>query len=151
MSGDAGLVITPPPATSIPAGTSLAVEIVVALQSAIYTYDGWTGPLYFGEEVKNPGREIPRSMVGGVIVMFATYGLALAASFKLRRREPEVPRPFRVPGYAIVPGLALVGAAGFLVAASIGDPRNSAWAIGLVALSWPVVVVVRTRLVRPTT
>ena len=83
--------------------------------------------------------------------MIATYGLALAAFFKLRRREPEAPRPFRVPGYPIVPGLALVGAAGFLVAASIGDPRNSAWAIGLVALSWPVFVVVRTRLVRPTT
>lgn len=38
MSGDAGPVITPPPATSIPAGTSLAVAMVVALQVVIAIY-----------------------------------------------------------------------------------------------------------------
>ena len=69
----------------------------------------------------------------------------VATFFKLRWREPDAPRPFRVPGYPIVPGLALVGAVSFLVAASIGDPRNSAWAAGLVALSWPVFVIVRRR------
>ena len=47
----------------MPSGVALVTAIVLALQAVIYTYDGWTGPLYFGEEMRNPGRAIPRSMV----------------------------------------------------------------------------------------
>jgi amino acid transporter len=41
--------------------------IVLSLQSVIYTYDGWSGVIYFSEEVTNPGREVPRAMFGGVL------------------------------------------------------------------------------------
>src|ERR1043165_1160347 len=34
--------------------------IVLSLQSAINTYDGWAGVIYFSEEVENPDRETPR-------------------------------------------------------------------------------------------
>ena len=47
--------------------------IVVSLQSAIYTYDGWAGVIYFSEEVENPGRDIPRSLFGGVLAIAAIY------------------------------------------------------------------------------
>lgn len=47
--------------------------IVLALQGVIYTYDGWNGMLYFGGEVKNPGRDIPRAMAGGVLAIIAIY------------------------------------------------------------------------------
>lgn len=47
--------------------------IVLALQGVIYTYDGWNGMLYFGGEVKNPGRDIPRAMAGGVLTIIAIY------------------------------------------------------------------------------
>ena len=43
-----------------PSGLALVTAVVLALQAVIYTYDGWTGPLYFGEEYRNPGRGIPR-------------------------------------------------------------------------------------------
>lgn len=46
---------------------------VVALQSVIYTYDGWTGIIYFSEEVKEPRRDIPRAMFGGVLAVVALY------------------------------------------------------------------------------
>jgi APA family basic amino acid/polyamine antiporter len=47
--------------------------IVVSLQAAIYTYDGWAGVIYFSEEVENPGRDIPRSLFGGVLAIAAIY------------------------------------------------------------------------------
>ena len=47
--------------------------IVLALQAVIYTYDGWTGIIYFSEEVRDPGRDIPRSMFGGVISVTVIY------------------------------------------------------------------------------
>ena len=65
---------------AMPSGGLLAASMVLALQSAIYTYDGWTGPINFGEEVKDPGRNIPRSMIGGVLLVLAIY-LALNAAF----------------------------------------------------------------------
>ena len=39
----------------------------------IYTYDGWTGVIYFSEEVREPGRDIPRAMFGGVLAIIAIY------------------------------------------------------------------------------
>ena len=68
---------------SVPAmagGLALMSAVVVGLQSVIYTYDGWTGPVYFGEEVRDPGRDIPRSMIGGVLLVLAIY-LALNVAF----------------------------------------------------------------------
>ena len=47
--------------------------IVLALQAVIYTYDGWSGVIYFSEEVHDPGRDIPRSMFGGVISVTIIY------------------------------------------------------------------------------
>jgi APA family basic amino acid/polyamine antiporter len=46
---------------------------VLALQAVIYTYDGWTGVIYFSEEVKNPARAIPRAILGGVLSIIAIY------------------------------------------------------------------------------
>ena len=65
----------PAPASdsSQPAAYGLALAIMLALQSVIYTYDGWNGPIYFCEENKNPGREIPRAMFGGVFSVMAIY------------------------------------------------------------------------------
>ena len=50
-----------------------------ALQSVIYTYDGWSGVIYFSEEVKDPGRDVPRSMFGGVLLVIGIYLLVNVA------------------------------------------------------------------------
>jgi APA family basic amino acid/polyamine antiporter len=231
------------------------------MQAVIYTYDGWNGVIYFSEEVHDPGRDIPRSMVGGVLSVAAIYlglnlalvyvlslprmagepfvaaataralfgargypivnGLtvlillsavnalvlmasrvpvamsrdalfpaaagdanargtptfALAASaavailfivtgvfagvlaiaafyfvvnyvfsfsalFWLRRREPDAPRPYRAWGYPWTTGLVLLGSVAFLAGAVAGDTRRSFYALGLLALSYPVFRVV---------
>lgn len=58
---------------SLPAGMAFLAAAVIAFQSAIYTYDGWTGAIYFSEEVKDPGRDIPRATIGGVLLVLLIY------------------------------------------------------------------------------
>jgi APA family basic amino acid/polyamine antiporter len=53
--------------------------VIVSLQAAIYTYDGWAGVIYFSEEVKQPGRDIPRALLGGVLTITAIYLLVNVA------------------------------------------------------------------------
>ena len=244
-------------AATLPSGLALVSSIVLALQSVIYTYDGWTGPLYFGEETRDPGRGVPRSMVFGVLLVIAIYVLvnvafvrvlgvhrmagdpfvaasagkalfgargdlvirllvlvsilsgmnacALMASrillamsrdrllppafqtvnpggtptvahwttmavaagfiitgtvnsvlalcalffvanytlsflsvFALRRKEPDLPRPFRVPGFPFTTGLAVLGSLGFLVGVVATDWSNSWKSLVLLGLSYPV-------------
>ena len=52
---------------------SLFVAFILALQSVIYTYDGWTGVVYFSEEVEEPARNVPRALFGGVLSVIAIY------------------------------------------------------------------------------
>ena len=52
---------------------SLLVAYILALQAVIYTYDGWSAVIYFSEEVKNPGKDIPRSMFGGLAAIIVIY------------------------------------------------------------------------------
>ena len=52
---------------------SAILAFILALQAVIYTYDGWSAVVYFSEEVKDPGRNIPRAMFGGVLCVIAIY------------------------------------------------------------------------------
>src|SRR3954447_5018004 len=63
----------------VPSGVALVTAVVLALQAVIYTYDGWTGPLYFGEETVNPGHGIPQAMVVGVLLVILIYLLVNVA------------------------------------------------------------------------
>lgn len=244
-------------AAAVPRPGLLLVSLVIALQSVIVTYDGWYTAIYFTEEDHDPGRNLPRSALGGVLSTIAIYLLVnlgvlhvlgvnkLAASslpaaevtqaifggaggalvtalclvsllsvinavlmlatrilfavardgqfmaratsvnaagtpvpamllttaaggllvlsgtfeqlvavasvlyvgvyvsgflalFALRRREPELHRPFRVPAYPWTPLLALLGSVAFLVGNVVSDPRSSLLAVGLLAASYPV-------------
>lgn len=248
---------SPPRPTELAGGLSFLVALLLALQAVIYTYDGWYGVIYFGEEVKDPGRDVPRSMIGGVLfimgiyvlvnlalvyalpltqlsgqklavgtaanVVFgrhgmtiilglailsmlsginayhlmasrivytmardrlffpqvavankggtpavalflstavavafilsgsfafvssvlafffvADYAMAYAAVFILRRREPSTARPYRAWGYPWTTGLALVLSLAFLAGAIAGDRENSLYAVGVLALSYPL-------------
>jgi APA family basic amino acid/polyamine antiporter len=46
---------------------------ILSAQAVIYAYDGWTGPIYFSEELLDPSREIPRSMFGSVLCVALIY------------------------------------------------------------------------------
>jgi len=70
----------PAAAATVPRGFGLFLAFMLALQGVIFTYDGWTGVIYFGGEVRNPGRDIPRSMIGGVLLVLGIY-LSLNLAF----------------------------------------------------------------------
>ncbi|MGB7680172.1 MAG: APC family permease [Candidatus Acidiferrales bacterium] len=69
------------PLPAIPSGLPLVFACVLVLQPILYTYDGWYSAIYFGDEIRNPGREMPRSMLNGVLLISAIYLLTNAALF----------------------------------------------------------------------
>ena len=242
---------------ALPSGWPLTVAIMLGLQGVIYTVDGWDGIIYFGEEVRNPGRDIPRAIFGSVFsimgiylslnlvalyilpmneisgnnfvlgtvadrifgklgdpiirsimvismlsclnanqlfcsrtlytmscdglffrraarvnpggtpvmalflstvvgVLFlltgtfervsamlsfffvANYALSYASLFVLRKREPEMVRPYRAWGYPWTPGIALVASVLFLAGSILTDQKNAPWALATLVLSYPV-------------
>lgn len=71
---------------------SFVTAIVLALQGIIYTYDGWYSTVYFGEEVRDTARSIPRAMVGSVfivIVIYLLFNLALIHVLPFERLAGE--------------------------------------------------------------
>jgi APA family basic amino acid/polyamine antiporter len=60
-------------APTMPRGFPLFSASVLALQAVIYTYDGWAGPIYFAEELRDPGHRVPRAMFGGVLSVAGVY------------------------------------------------------------------------------
>jgi len=243
---------------------SLLLAYILALQAVIYTYDGWSAVVYFSEEVKQPSRNIPRAMFGGVFavmsiylllniaflrvvplptmagqklaaavvaqhlfgmygdtvlrsltivamisavnsnvlmaprVLFAmsrdglfwrgasevnkggtpdialllssltavafivsgrfeqviavlafffvaNYTLSFTSLFALRRRDPHAPRPFRAIGHPWTTGLALIASVAFLLGAAISDTRNSMYALVVLAISFPVYLLIKRK------
>jgi len=57
----------------------LFVAIILAVQAIILTYDGWYEALYFTEEIRDPVRQLPRSMIGGVAFVIVIYVLVNSA------------------------------------------------------------------------
>ncbi len=74
-----------------------------------------------------------------VFVGWIFYGLGALALFRQRRIQPDAVRPFRVPGYPVLPALFVVAAVA-LVANTLASqpPLHSAAALGLLGLGIPV-------------
>ncbi|TAE22607.1 MAG: ethanolamine permease [Cytophagales bacterium] len=84
----------------------------------------------------------------GAVVMYITSLLSL---FVLRRREPELDRPFRAPLYPYLPGLALGLAVLCLIAIVYFNPLLTFLFVGLLAISYGLFVWVRPRVLSSTT
>lgn len=66
------------------------------------------------------------------------YALAVLAVIVLRRKEPALPRPFRVPGYPVVPLLFVATAFAIVVNTLVATPRESGIGLAFIALGIPV-------------
>jgi basic amino acid/polyamine antiporter, APA family len=64
--------------------------------------------------------------------------LCNAALFVLRRRAPDLPRPYRARGYPWIPGVVLATAALLLVVFVLGNPRPSLLAVALLLATYPL-------------
>jgi APA family basic amino acid/polyamine antiporter len=99
-------------------------------------------------------------LVAGVLTLTGTYSdlltmtafssllfnvLTVAGLFVLRRRRPDLPRPYRVWGYPVVPVLFVAVAAFFLVYMPVADPRNTGLGLLLTAAGIPAYLYWRRR------
>jgi APA family basic amino acid/polyamine antiporter len=51
----------------------------VAMIGALWAYDGWLETTYVGSEIKDPGKNLPRSIILGAIIVIVFYVLASVA------------------------------------------------------------------------
>jgi APA family basic amino acid/polyamine antiporter len=84
------------------------------------------------------GQKFERVITVLAFFFVANYILSFISLFVLRRREPEKPRPYRAWGYPFTTALALLGSLLFLTGAIVADTKNSLYALGLLAVSYPV-------------
>ncbi|MDP5121984.1 MAG: APC family permease [Spirosomaceae bacterium] len=59
--------------------SALILSIITALQAVFYTFDGWHTAAYFAEENTDPAKNLPKSMMGGVLLIVFIYLLVNAA------------------------------------------------------------------------
>lgn len=95
--------------------------IMLCLWSSIVVLSGWFDDLY-------------NFVIFGSWILYLMTAVSL---FVLRRKRPDMERPYRVTGYPIVPVLFICVAAMLLVSTLQTRPRESLMGLGLMALSVP--------------
>jgi basic amino acid/polyamine antiporter, APA family len=69
-------------------GQSIFRGMMVAMVSVLWAYDGWTNVTPLAEEIREPGRNIPRALIGGMVVLIALYlAMTLAYHYVLPMEE----------------------------------------------------------------
>jgi ethanolamine permease len=93
--------------------------------------------IYSDGLVKLQGMSLTAAMITmsvfGAIVM---YLMSMLSLFKLRRSESDLPRPFRAPGYPVVPAVALALAVVCLLAMAWFNPLIGALFVGFMGVGY---------------
>ena len=73
-------------------------------------------------------------------VIFASvilYGMATASVIVLRRKRPDLHRPYRTLGYPVIPVVFVLGITCLVISTLCKSPRESLMGLGLIALGLP--------------
>lgn len=73
-----------------------------------------------------------------VLGIWPFYTLAIAAVFILRKKQPDLPRPYRTWGYPIVPALFLLASLGMVLNALWTAPLNTGITFGIILSGVPI-------------
>ena len=73
-----------------------------------------------------------------VLSIWPFYGLAIAGLYRLRRTRPDIPRPYRVPGYPLIPAIFLAAVVYLVASALIADPVWTGLTFGIILAGLPV-------------
>jgi len=73
-----------------------------------------------------------------VLAIWPFYALGIAAIYRLRRVRPDLPRPYRVIGYPIVPAIFILAVAAFVLNALIHDTVPTVITFALILAGLPV-------------
>lgn len=122
-----------PPAPVVPYGMPLLFALALAMQGVFFTYDSYYAVVYYGEEVRNPGREIPRSIFRGLLVIIGVYllmNVAFLAVLPMGRiaHEPFVGGAvaqalFGERGDAIIRSIVIISVIGTVNSEVLAAPR----------------------------
>ncbi len=63
-----------------PTGLVFWAAVAAALQGAFWAYDGWHKITYIGDELKSPQRDLPRSLILGILLVAGLY-LLMSATY----------------------------------------------------------------------
>lgn len=98
----------------------------------------WTSILLLSAEARDLV-----NYTGFSILLFS--GVAVAALFVLRAREPQAKRPFSAWGYPILPGLYVAAAAAILINGLIRDPGPTGAGVLIIAAGIPLYLWLRPK------
>ena len=73
-----------------------------------------------------------------VLATWPFYIFAVAALYRLRRTRPDLPRPYKVTGYPVVPAIFIAAASYLIINALVTDPFWTGLVFGIVLLGVPV-------------
>jgi amino acid transporter len=73
-----------------------------------------------------------------VLSIWPFYGIAIAGLYRLRRQRPDLPRPYRVPGYPIVPAIFIAAVVYLVGNALVTDPVWTLVTFAIVLAGLPV-------------
>ena len=106
-----------------------------ALVSVMWAYDGWADLSYIGGEIKDPGRNFPRALILGTVMIIAVY-LSLNAAYIYLVPVPEMAgdrliaatAASRIPllggiGAAVVSAIVMISCFGTLNGSMLTSPR----------------------------
>ena len=99
----------------------------------------WSGLL-----VLSGGADALIRYTGFTVILFS--GVAVAALFVLRAREPAAPRPFRAFGYPAAPAVFVIASILIVVNAIYSDPRPSFAGLGIILAGVPLYMVFSSRI-----
>ncbi len=78
-----------------------------------------------------------------VLMLYPFIALTVAGVFVLRRKRPDLPRPYRTTGYPVVPAIFLAGVVAMMANALLERPSATLLSAGIVAAGLPVYMVWR--------
>jgi APA family basic amino acid/polyamine antiporter len=79
-----------------------------------------------------------------VLLLYPFLALTVAAVFVLRRRRPDLERPYRTTGYPLVPAIFLVGTVAMMANALLERPEATLLAGAVVAVGVPIYFIWRS-------
>jgi APA family basic amino acid/polyamine antiporter len=72
-----------------------------------------------------------------IFVAIVFWVVAAASLFTLRKKFPDLPRPYKTWGYPVVPVLFILASVGILLATLVEKPVESLSGLGLIAIGIP--------------
>lgn len=73
-----------------------------------------------------------------VFIMWLFYVIIFAGVFILRKKQPDLPRPYKVPLYPIVPAIAIFGGVYIIFNTLVSQPLNAGLGLGATLIGLPI-------------